>query len=100
MSLAFRWLGTAGIELRAADQVLALDPFFTRPSLRQMLRPITPDPAVVASHLLRCNFVLVTHPHYDHLLDVPAVLEQTGAVLTAQPTLASSCLPLGFRRPR
>ena len=80
MSLTFRWLGTAGIELTAADQVLALDPFFTRPSVRQMFRPIIPDPALVASHLPRCNYVLVTHPHYDHILDVPAVLEQTGAV--------------------
>ena len=59
MSLTFRWLGTAGIELTAADQVLALDPFFTRPSVRQMFRPIIPDPALVASHLPRCNYVLV-----------------------------------------
>ena len=31
MSLKFRWLGVAGIELKAGEQVLVIDPFITRP---------------------------------------------------------------------
>ena len=27
----------------------------------------------------RCRVVLVTHAHYDHLLDVPEVARNTGA---------------------
>ena len=80
MSLTFRWLGVAGIELRAGDQVLALDPFFTRPSLWGMLKPVIPDPALAAEKLPRCDHVLVTHAHWDHLMDVPNVLRHTGAV--------------------
>jgi len=79
MSLIFRWLGVAGMELRAGNQALVIDPFFTRPSLIQMLRPLHSDSSLVAKHLAHCNVVLVTHSHYDHLLDVPAVLSQTGA---------------------
>jgi L-ascorbate metabolism protein UlaG (beta-lactamase superfamily) len=32
----FRWLGTAGIELIAKDQVLVIDPYFTRFSTWRM----------------------------------------------------------------
>ncbi len=80
MSLTFRWLGAAGVRFKAGEQLLALDPFFTRPSLVEMLRPVIPDPSLAAEKLPECNAVLVTHAHYDHLLDVPEVLRHTGAV--------------------
>ncbi len=79
MSLSFRWLGVAGVELKANGQVLALDPFFTRPTIFEMWRPVKPDPSLAAENLPKCHFVLVTHSHYDHLLDVPDVLRKTGA---------------------
>jgi hypothetical protein len=85
VSLAFRWLGVAGVELTAGNQVLALDPFFTRPGLVQLLRPLQPDRLLAAARLPACQVVLVTHPHYDHLLDVPAVLQHTGAVAYGSP---------------
>ncbi len=80
MSLTFRWLGAAGIELRAGEQVMVLDPFFTRPTLLEMLHPITSDSSLVARYIPTCSQVLVTHAHYDHVLDVPQVLYHTGAV--------------------
>lgn len=79
MSLTFRWLGTAGVEIKAGEQVLAIDPFFTRPSMPSLLRPLIPNEQLVVEKLPECNFVLVTHSHYDHLMDVPAVLRHTGA---------------------
>ena len=80
MSLHFRWLGAAGVELKAGGQVLAIDPFFTRPTLVQMLKPLKTDQSLVHDRLPTCNSVLVTHSHYDHLLDVPEVLRHTRAV--------------------
>jgi len=79
MSLSFRWLGVAGVELRAGDQVLAIDPFFTRPSLAGLVRPVKPDARYVSEKLPRCDAVLVTHAHWDHILDVPEVVRQTHA---------------------
>jgi L-ascorbate metabolism protein UlaG (beta-lactamase superfamily) len=79
VSLSFRWLGAAGVELKAGGQVLALDPFFTRPSLPKLFHPINPDASLAASKLPVCQYVLVTHAHYDHLLDIPAVQQHTGA---------------------
>ncbi|MCX6031563.1 MAG: hypothetical protein NT169_19965 [Chloroflexi bacterium] len=34
LAVQFRWLGVAGVELTAGAQVLAVDPFFTRPPRR------------------------------------------------------------------
>jgi L-ascorbate metabolism protein UlaG (beta-lactamase superfamily) len=80
MSLTFRWLGVAGVELKADDQVLAIDPFFTRPSIQGFLKPVISDDRLISEKLPVCHFVLVTHSHWDHLMDVPAVLRRTGAL--------------------
>jgi L-ascorbate metabolism protein UlaG (beta-lactamase superfamily) len=95
VSLSFRWLGAAGVMLKAGGQVLALDPFFTRPSLVQMLRPVSPDPSLVAKKLPECNVLLVTHSHYDHLLDVPEVLHHTGAAAYGSPNTCQLLKLLG-----
>ncbi|OGN98724.1 MAG: hypothetical protein A2Z71_06640 [Chloroflexi bacterium RBG_13_50_21] len=79
MSLAFRWLGVAGVELRVDGQRLAVDPFFTRPSLMGLINPVRPNAQLVAEKLPACEFVLVTHSHWDHIMDVPDVLRHTQA---------------------
>jgi L-ascorbate metabolism protein UlaG (beta-lactamase superfamily) len=80
VSLTFRWLGVAGVELKTDGQVLVIDPFFTRPSILRLLKPVLSNSSLVAEILPDCNVVLVTHSHYDHLMDVPEVLRHTGAV--------------------
>jgi L-ascorbate metabolism protein UlaG (beta-lactamase superfamily) len=81
MDISFRWLGTAGLELTFDQQVLLIDPFFTRPPLSALLRlaRVPADEALAARHISRADHVLVTHPHYDHLMDVPCILRRTGA---------------------
>lgn len=88
MSLVFRWLGVAGVELRAGDQVLAIDPFFTRPSLLQMLKPLQVDEHLALEKLPACDYLLVTHPHYDHLMDVAVIVRHSGAMVFGS---ANSC---------
>jgi hypothetical protein len=85
VSLTFRWLGAAGVALNSNGQVLVLDPFFTRPSLFQMLHPLVSDADIVNGRLPACHYVLVTHSHYDHLLDVPEVLRLSGASAYGSP---------------
>jgi L-ascorbate metabolism protein UlaG (beta-lactamase superfamily) len=80
MSLTFRWLGVAGIELKTGEQILAIDPFLTRPSLTGFIKPVFPNTKLVTEKIPHCDVVLVTHSHWDHLMDVPAVLQHTGAV--------------------
>jgi L-ascorbate metabolism protein UlaG (beta-lactamase superfamily) len=37
--------------------------------------------AVIDSHIQQGDFVLVTHTHYDHVLDVPHIARKTGATV-------------------
>jgi L-ascorbate metabolism protein UlaG (beta-lactamase superfamily) len=77
----FRWLGIAGIELRLDDQVLVIDPYFTRiPFWQQWFGSVRPNSALISEMLRACNYILVTHAHWDHLMDVPEVAEFTGAI--------------------
>jgi L-ascorbate metabolism protein UlaG (beta-lactamase superfamily) len=76
----FRWLGVAGIELRVRQRVLLIDPFLTRPPLHRLLSGrVEPNRTLLAEQVQQAEVVLVTHPHWDHLLDVAAIAESTGA---------------------
>jgi len=95
-----RWLGTAGWEISDGTTVILIDPYISRIYGPQPLgrtpyartpgdtRPLygwddvaTPDVAAIGSHLPRADFVLVTHTHYDHVLDVPQIALKTLATV-------------------
>jgi L-ascorbate metabolism protein UlaG (beta-lactamase superfamily) len=79
-SLEFRWLGVAGAEYLCGGQSLLVDPFLSRVSAWRLLAgPLHSDAALIAEKLPRADAVLVSHAHYDHLLDVPEVVRHTGA---------------------
>lgn len=74
-------LGAAGIEIDIKDKILAVDPYFTRiPFWQLWVGRVTPDRAIIEQCLPRADYILVTHSHFDHLMDVPATLQHTGAV--------------------
>ncbi len=78
--LQLRWLGAAGFELKASGGTLAVDPYFTRISFwRQWFRRLQPNVALAQRMLPVCDHILVTHAHWDHLMDAPAVAVHTGA---------------------
>jgi len=84
--LWFRWLGVAGIELRVKDETLLIDPFFTRPPMRRMwFGHVTPNHNLIAQKIEGCDYILVTHTHWDHVLDVPDVVRNTGAIALGSP---------------
>jgi L-ascorbate metabolism protein UlaG (beta-lactamase superfamily) len=78
--IEIRWLGTAGIELRQDDQVLVVDPYLTRfPVWRTWVGRVRPNRELVSEKIRRCDHVLVTHAHWDHIMDVPDIVRNTGA---------------------
>jgi L-ascorbate metabolism protein UlaG (beta-lactamase superfamily) len=88
-----RWLGAAGLELRVADEILLIDPYVTRVPFRRLWRGrVQPDQALIAQTLPQARYVLVTHAHFDHLMDVPEVLRITGATAYGSP---NTCALLG-----
>jgi L-ascorbate metabolism protein UlaG (beta-lactamase superfamily) len=80
------WLGVAGVELCAEGSVLHIDPFFTRPGpLRLLLNPL--QSRADACPEVQSDAILVTHAHYDHLLDVPRIAMATGATVYGSPNV-------------
>jgi L-ascorbate metabolism protein UlaG (beta-lactamase superfamily) len=82
----FRWLGAAGVELESGGQRLLVDPYLTRVPFRYLFfgRP-RPDRKLILSRLLPARAVLITHPHYDHLFDVPVVCTEFGTAAYGSP---------------
>jgi metallo-beta-lactamase superfamily protein len=83
-----QWLGTSSWVMSRGHDVAILDPFFSRPSFGEMalsLLKLSNDfgyrrdriedvlPALPAD----TKFVLISHAHYDHLMDVPYYLKRT-----------------------
>ena len=90
------YLGTAGWEITDGKTVVLIDPFLTRPrtvipnddTLPTDTRPLLtkddiaqPDTAVIDAHIHRADFILVTHTHSDHVLDLPYIAVKTGATV-------------------
>lgn len=86
------YLGTNGFEFRAGNHALLVDPYFSRvPLLRVALGlSISPDARRVADAETKLtpqiDAIVVTHGHFDHLLDVPLLMQQTRARLIASKT--------------
>jgi hypothetical protein len=79
--LRIRFLGVDGFLVEAGDDAFLSAPLFTRPSMIAASTgiPTSSDPALVASRLpasalVNVRAVIAGHAHYDHLLDVPAVM--------------------------
>jgi L-ascorbate metabolism protein UlaG (beta-lactamase superfamily) len=79
--LELRWIGTAGFRLAYQGTVLWIDPYVTRLPLRDLLRRrvVPSDEVAIAREVDRADAVLVGHTHFDHALDVPAIVRATGA---------------------
>lgn len=85
--LRLRYLGTAGFVVELAQRTLVIDPFVTRPGLRDTLfHPLEPNARLISQLIPRADDVLLGHTHYDHALDAPEVCKQTGARLIGSPS--------------
>ena len=94
------YMGAAGWKISDGTTVILIDPYLSRilgpppplapPYTRSLgdTRPIygwndvaAPDDAAIDAHIPQADFVLVTHTHYDHVLDVPHIALKTHATV-------------------
>jgi L-ascorbate metabolism protein UlaG (beta-lactamase superfamily) len=100
------YLGVNGYQIDASGHALLVDPYFTRAGLRAVAlqQRIEPNEARIAFGLQhirpRADAVLVTHAHFDHLLDVPEIMRRTNARLVAGITAANLTMSCGVDRNR
>ena len=91
-SIRVTYLGVNGFQFETDNHALLVDPYFTRVGLwtAGLNRPIKSNSARVGEGLKHVHShvdaILVTHAHFDHLLDVPDIMHRTHARLIAGPT--------------
>ncbi len=81
--LSLQWFGTACFAISYEGTTILTDPFVTRRPITEVLRakPLPSDDALVERLLPRCDAVLVGHAHFDHVLDLPAVVRRDGCTV-------------------
>jgi L-ascorbate metabolism protein UlaG (beta-lactamase superfamily) len=83
------YLGTNGYQFEFQGHTLLVDPYFSRVNLLSVAfgSPIQPDMRHIAEGMRRlapkADAILVTHGHFDHLLDVSIIMSKTQARLIA-----------------
>lgn len=100
----FQYLGNGGWLIRGMDTALLTSPFFSNPPIwRVALSTIAPNRSRIETCLRRVDgldavgLILVGHSHYDHLMDLPIVLEHvpTSASILGDITMTNT---LAFTR--
>jgi L-ascorbate metabolism protein UlaG (beta-lactamase superfamily) len=99
--VSLTYLGAAGWEISDGVTVLFLDPYFSRirykgkgfgtsvsPSAPGDQRPafgpddvLVSDIALIDQHVSRADFILLSHSHFNHCMDMPHIARKTNAIV-------------------
>jgi len=97
--VTFTYLGTGGWLIRHGGDAMLTAPFFTNTSIWALPFPLRSNTALVKSELPSLDdvkVILAGHSHYDHLLDMPAVLQAAkNATLYGDTTMTHALAPTG-----
>jgi len=81
------FLGHASLQIEIGSTVILVDPFISG----------NPKATHIDINLLKADFILVTHAHQDHILDVEAVAKRTDATVISNFEIVSYYDKLGIK---
>ena len=79
--------GHASLGIEVSGKYLIVDPYISA----------NPKAAHIDINLLKADYILVTHAHNDHTLDVEAIAKRTGAVIISNAEIADHYADKGFK---
>ena len=104
--LSVTYLGVNGYLLRSGETAILVDPYFSRIGLREVVMnaPVEPsdeaiafarEEAAIPDHV---DAFLITHCHFDHLFDVPALQKALGGKVIVSGTGVRLCEAAGVSK--
>lgn len=97
-----QYFGTTTLALRDGRDAVMVDALLTRPSMSTvMFDKVATDRRLADSSLKQANLgrldlLLITHTHYDHVLDAAAIAERTDATVVGSPSTRNVVLGDGM----
>lgn len=85
MNITF--LGHASLSIKIEDYTILVDPFISG----------NPKASQIDINTIEADFILVTHAHQDHILDVEAIAKRTNAVIVSNYEIVTHYQNLGLQ---
>lgn len=81
------YYGHACLGIEAEGKYIIVDPFITENPLAD----------AIDINALKADYILLTHAHYDHVLDVETIAENNGSVIVSNPEITTYYQKKGFK---
>lgn len=86
------WFGTAGFKIKTAKHTILIDPYFSRND------KALPQQSLKSSDIQAGDVILISHGHFDHIYDVPAIAANTRAKVYCGKGIAAALIRNGMER--
>jgi len=87
--MKLQWLGTSGFKIEINNGRFLIDPYVSRTPLARPVQNIKPE------ELSGAGQIFITHGHFDHLIDVPAIMAYGSAAVYCSETASATLLRAG-----